>query len=477
MPPPAILALRLAIAVGIATLGACAVGPDYVRPTVAIPAAYGEADPGWTDARPGLPEARDAWWNAFGDPVLADLLAQADGANQDIAQAEANVRAARAALAAARSGYFPQVGLSVGAQRGRTVARGVGTTANGHTASLAASWEPDLWGSVQRTVEAASADADASRATAAGVHLTVQAEVAQDYLDLRTNDALSALYRRTVDAYAKTLALTEAQLRAGTATGTDVALATSNLETARAQAKDLAATRAADEHAIAALVGRPPAGFTIAPARFDAMLPAIPVGVPSALLERRPDIANAERLAAAANANIGVAKAAYFPSLVLSASGGDSIASLGRWFTAPGRVWSLGASLAQTLFDGGLRRAHTDQAVAQYDAAVAQYRQTVLSGFQEVEDQLANLRVLADEQTSQDAAVAAARRAEDLAQAQFRAGTTTFLAVLTAQDQALAAERAAVTLRGRRYADSVALIRAIGGGWSASPDSTTSASR
>lgn len=468
-------AVRAACAGALAVVVAgCMVGPDYRRPDVDVPARYREDPPSsggdWKTAEPRIVDASVDPWQVFGDPTLAGLVAEAVRANQSIVQAEANYRAAQALTRLARSALFPAAGLSIGESRTRVplgssqASRGL--TQDAHVFSLTASWEPDLWGGVRRSIEAAGDNAQSSEANLAAVRLSIQAQVAQDYLGLRINDELRDLLANSVEAFQRALQLSQSQFKAGTVSRGDVALATAQLRSTQSQLKDVEATRAQYEHAIAVLLGKPPTAFSLPKAPLAATLVAVPVGLPSELLERRPDIAVAERLAAAANANIGVAKAAYYPSLTLSASGGDSLAALGSYFTAPGRVWSLGATLAQTLFDGGARRARTEQAVANYDATVAQYRQTVLSGFQEVEDNLAALRVLEEEQATDDEAVTASRDAERIALSQYRAGTTTFLSVITAQNQRLANERTAVQLRGRRFAASVALIRAIGGGWS-----------
>jgi NodT family efflux transporter outer membrane factor (OMF) lipoprotein len=452
------------------TLAGCTVGPDYRRPAAAVPTAYRETPPttgDWKVAQPRPADASVDPWAVFGDAVLNDLVAEAGRANQSIVQAEANHRAAEALVQLARSALFPTLGLSVGESRSRVAAttRSGAIVENAHSVALQASWEPDLWGSVRRSIESSDATAQASEATLAGVRLSTQAQVAQTYLALRVNDELQDLFASSVDSYQKALALSQSQFRAGTVSRSDVALATAQLKSTQSLLTDVAATRAIYEHAIAVLLGKPPADFSLPKAPTKATLPSIPVGLPSELLERRPDISVAERQAASANAQIGVAKAAYFPQLTLGASGGDSLASFGSYFTAPGRVWSLGATLAQTLFDGGARKARTDQAVANYDAAVALYRQTVLAGFQEVEDNLATLRVLQDEQGTDDDAVTASREAERIALSQYRAGTTTYLSVITAQNASLTNARTAVQLRGRRYAASVTLIRAIGGGW------------
>ncbi len=462
----------ISIAAAIAVLAACTVGPDYRRPDSAVSASFREAPPtsgDWKVAQPALADASAETWTLFGDTTLTALVEEAGRANQTVAQADANYRAAEALVRLARSALFPTLGLSVGESRSRTAAttRTGALVLDGHSVSLQASWEPDLWGSVRRSIEAADATAQASDASLAAARLSIQSQVAQTYLALRVNDELQDLLADSVDAYEKALKLSQSQFRAGTVSRSDVAFATAQLKSTQSSLTDVAATRAVYEHAIAVLLGKPPADFALPKAPLQATLPVIPVGLPSELLERRPDVSIAERQAASANAQIGVAKAAYYPVLTLGASGGDSLASFGSFFTAPGRAWSLGATLAQVLFDGGARRARTEQATANFDAAVAQYRETVLSGFQEVEDNLATLRVLEDEQGTDDEAVRASRDAERIALSQYRAGTTTYLTVITAQTQALNNARIAVQLRGRRYAASVALIRAIGGGWTA----------
>jgi NodT family efflux transporter outer membrane factor (OMF) lipoprotein len=458
--------VALAIA---ALLSACAAGPDYVRPRMDVPAAWKESGD-WKPADPRPAASGLAWWQAWGDPVLDGLMADAQGANQNIRQAEAAWRQARALADADRAELFPAIGLDAGAQRARTNTSGV-RTGNRLTAGLAASWEPDLWGSVRRTIEAGEAGAQASADDLAAARLSIQTTLAQDYLLLRVADQQRDLYAATIDAYAKALRLTRAQHAAGIALQSDVALAESQLAQAQAAAVDLEATRAQLEHAIAVLTGRAPAQFALARAPADRPLalrrPATPAGLPSALLEQRPDIAGAERRAAAANADIGVAQAAYFPQLTLAASGGFGAAALGSLFDTPGRVWSLGAALAQTIFDGGLRRAHTAQAEAAYDVAVAQYKETVLGAFQQVEDQLALLRLLDQETALQDQAVRSSQQAERLALNQYRAGTAGYLAVVTAQTSSLANQRAAVQLRGRLLAAGISLVAATGGGWNA----------
>ncbi|HKX44628.1 MAG TPA: efflux transporter outer membrane subunit [Burkholderiaceae bacterium] len=470
----------IALATALALAG-CAVGPDYVRPSVDVPAAYKES-PGWKSADPKPAESGQPWWESYRDPALNALMADAERANQNLHVAEAQYREAKALADAARAGLYPSVGASAGVQRARTNTNGV-KTGNTVDLALAASWEPDLWGSVRRAIEAGEAGAQASGDDLAAAHLSIQAALAQDYFQLRITDQLRELYAATTEAYARSLQLTQAQYRAGVALLSDVALAESQLTTTQAQAADLDAQRSQLEHAIAILTGRAPAAFSLAPASaaqpFEVRVPASPPGLPSELLERRPDIAAAERRVAQANANIGVARAAYFPSLTLSAGAGFSAAGLGSLFDTPSRVWSLGAALAQTVFDGGARRAHDAQAVAAYDAAVAQYKQTVLSGFQQVEDNLATLGVLDRESDLQAKAVQAAQLAERLALSQYRAGTASYLSVITAQTLSLSNQRTAVQLQGRQLAASVSLITATGGGWTpaaplASNSTTTS---
>ncbi|HYP33742.1 MAG TPA: efflux transporter outer membrane subunit [Burkholderiaceae bacterium] len=467
-PRPSLLALAAA-----ALLSACAAGPDYVRPTLPVPDAYKEAG-GWKPADPRPAASGLAWWTAYGDPVLDGLEADAGQANQTVRQAEATYRQARALADADRAGLFPSLGIDAGAQRARTNTSGV-KTGDGYTLGLAAGWEPDLWGSVRRTLEGGNASAQASGDDLAAARLSIQTTLAQDYLQLRVADQQRDLYATTVEAYAKSVKLTRAQHDAGVALQSDVSSAEAQLAQAQAAAVDLEATRAQLEHAIAVLTGRAPAQFALAAAPANQPLalkmPATPAGLPSALLEHRPDIAAAERRAAAANANIGVARAAYFPQLTLSASGGFSAAALGSLFDAPARVWSLGAALAQTIFDGGLRSARTAQAEAAYDAAVAQYKATVLDGFQQVEDQLALLRLLDQEATLQDQAVRSSQQAEQSALAQYRVGTLSYLNVVTAQALSLSNQRSALQLRGRLVAASISLVAATGGGWSAT-DST-----
>ena len=452
-----------------AALAGCAAGPDYVRPPVEAPAAYKEAGP-WKMAEPGQIDSAHPWWTLYGDAALDGLIDEANQANQSIRQAEAQYRAARSIADAARAGFYPTIDANATAGRARTNSNSIVEVGNKTSVSADASWEPDLWGSVRRSLEAGKAGAQASGADLAAARLSVQAELAQDYFQLRATDEQLELFAHTVEAYTRALQLTQHQYTAGVVLRSDVALADTQLQTADAQRIDLQAQRAQLEHAIAILLGKSPAKFSLAPAVATTRVPVIPTGVPSDLLERRPDIAGAERRAAQANANIGVARAAYFPTLQLGASGGYNSSRLAPLLDAPNRVWSLGAALAATLFDGGLRAARDAQAVAAYDAAVAQYKQTVLGGFQEVEDNLATLRVLDQEATVQERAVQSAQLSERLALSQYRGGTATYLAVVTAQTLALSNQRTLVLLHGRQLVASVAPIKATGGGWETSPD-------
>jgi NodT family efflux transporter outer membrane factor (OMF) lipoprotein len=461
----------LAVLAAAALLSACAAGPDYVRPTMPVPAAYKESGD-WKPADPRPAASGLAWWQAYGDAVLDGLESDAQRANQNIRQAEATYRQARAIVDEDRAGLFPTLGLTAGAQRERANTSGVSRTVNSYSLGLAGSWEPDLWGSVRRTIESGVASAQASADDLAAARLSIQTTLAQDYLQLRVADQQRDLYDDTIAAYTKALSLTRAQHAAGVALQSDVALAEAQLAQAQAAAVDLEATRAQLEHAIAVLTGRAPAQFALARApagrALALQMPATPVGLPSELLEHRPDIAGAERRAASANANIGVARAAYFPQLTLSASGGFGAAALGNLFDTPGRVWALGAALAQTIFDGGLRTARVAQAEAAYDISVAEYKQTVLGGFQQVEDQLSLLRLLDQESTLQDQAVRSSQQAQQSTLAQYRAGTVSYLNVVTTQTTLLTNQRTLVQLRGRLVAASITLVSATGGGWSAS---------
>jgi NodT family efflux transporter outer membrane factor (OMF) lipoprotein len=462
-----------ALAAQLALLTACAAGPNYVRPSVQTPDAFKESKD-WKTAQPRDDAKRGNWWEVYNDPLLNDLERQVDISNQNLAQAQALFRQAQASVQAARAGYFPTLSGSVSSSRARGSANLTGrpgvapAISTLHTLSLDAAWEADVWGKVSRTVEASQAGAQASAADLESARLSAHAALAQDYFQLRVLDAEKKLLDDTVAAYEKSLQLTRNRYASGVAAKAEVVQAETQLKTTQAQAIDLGVQRAQLEHAVALLIGKPASHFSIAAAPLGAVAPTLPLGVPSQLLERRPDIAASERRVAAANAQIGVARAAFFPALTLSASGGFESSSFAKWLTFPSRSWSLGPALAQSLFDAGLRRAQTDQAIAAYDANVAAYRQTVLTGFQEVEDNLAALRILEQEAQVQDEAVKSARQSVALALNQYKAGTISYLDVVTVQATALSNERAAVQILGRRLAADVLLVKALGGGWKAS---------
>jgi NodT family efflux transporter outer membrane factor (OMF) lipoprotein len=456
-------------------LAGCAVGPDYKRPEVEVPAQYKE----WKVAQPQDGENRGPWWEMFGDPALNALVEQVQVSNQTVLAAEAQYRRAQAIVVASRAGFFPAVNADASVTRGRSPVGVIGGTTAGRTitnrsASLDASWELDLWGRIRRTAEASETSAQASAADLASARLSSQATLASSYLLLRTVDAQKRILDESVAAFQKSYELTKNRYDAGVAARVDVVQAETQLKSTMADAIDLGVQRAQLEHAIAILVGKAPSAFSIKPTPVDMArsplaikMPPIPAEVPSALLERRPDIASAERLVASANAQIGVAKAAYFPSLTLSGSYGSRAGDAATWFTAPSTFWSYGPALAMSVFDAGLRRAQTDQAIAAYDATVAQYRQTVLSGFQEVEDNLAALRILEEEAKVQQEAVLAARESVALTTNQYKAGIVSFINVVAVQTAWLNNERAAMVVLGRRLVASVTLLKALGGDWSA----------
>ncbi len=461
---PAIVAWTLIL------LTSCTVGPNYVRPPTEMPGAYKEME-GWKVAQPKDHLPRGAWWEIFNDPELNALEEQANLSNQSVKVAEAQFRQARALVQAARASYFPTVTIGASYTRSRASANVGGTTGgSSHPASdyllvADASWEPDLWGKVRRTVEASKASAQASAADLESTRLVVQAELAQDYFLLRLLDGQKQLLEATVGAFQKTLELTKNRYASGVASRADVLQAETQLKTTQAQAIDVGVQRAQVEHAIAVLVGKPASLFSVSVAPLAAAPPAVPLGVPSELLERRPDVAGAERRVAAANAQIGVALAAYYPTVTLSASGGFQSSSLSKWLTWPSRFWSVGPGISETVFDGGLRRAQTAAARAAYDGTVASYRQTVLTGFQEVEDNLAALRILGEEAKAQDEAVKAAQQSVAFTTNQYKAGTVSYLNVLVAQTIALTNEITALGIAGRRMTASVLLVKALGGGW------------
>ena len=453
----------LLLAAGVLLAG-CSLAPKYVRPAVETPAAYKEAGD-WKPALPRDDTRRGKWWEVFGDAQLNALEEQVSISNQSIVVAEAQYRQAQALAAQARSGLFPSVTGSVSATRGEGGTRS--TVSNQYNLVISPSWQADLWGGIRNSAAASAAGAQASAALLEGARLSVQGELALDYFQLRILDATRQLLDDSVAAFQKSLDMTRNRYEAGVAGRVDVVQAQTQVETTRSQAIDVGVQRAQLEHAIAILLGKPPSKFSLPRAPLNTAMPVIPVGVPSELLERRPDIAAAERRVAAANAQIGVAKAAFFPALTLSASGGFQSSSFPDWLIMPSRLWSIGPAIAQSIFDAGLRRALSDQALAAYDANVAAYRLTVLGGFREVEDNLSALRILEQEAGVQDVAVRAARQSVELTLNQYKAGTVSYLNVVTVQATQLVNERTAVSILGRRLVATVALVESLGGGWSA----------
>ncbi len=478
--------LRLAFLAGLPlAITACMVGPDYRRPSVQVPSAYKELRPadfneskGWKMAQPNDAEPRGPWWEAFQDPQLNALEAQVNISNQNILAAEAQLRGARAAIRVARADLFPTITAGAEVARSRSLSSGGAggpspRTETSYQIPIDLSYDLDVWGRIRRNVEANIASAEATAADLETVQLSMHAELAADYFALRGLDTQKQLLDLTVAAFERALQLTLNRYNQGIVSQVDVAQARTQLETTRAQAIDVGVQRAQVEHAIAMLIGKPAAEFTIPPSPISApppapltvQPPAIPAGLPSELLERRPDIAAAERRLAAANAQIGIAQAAFFPTITLSGTVGVANFSLADLFSWPSRLWSVGASLTEIVFDAGRRKAVTEEAQASYDATVANYRQTVLTAFQGVEDNLAALRLLAEEAAQQESAVKAAEAALTLALNRYRGGVATYLEVIIAQAAALNAERDAIDILTRRMTAAVQLIQALGGGW------------
>jgi NodT family efflux transporter outer membrane factor (OMF) lipoprotein len=473
--------------------GGCVVGPNYKRPSAAAPPAFKEQPPadfkeaeaaGWKQSQPGDAYSKGRWWELYNDPALNALEEQVNVSNQNVLQAEAQYRQAKAAVSVARAALFPTVttapsitagGTGGGAAGTNPGASGGGTSGAGTTNSRTSfnlpfnvSWEPDLWGNIRRGVTASAANAQSLAAEVGNARLLYQAELAQDYFGLHGLDGEAELLARTEASYEEYLTLTKNRFSAGVASDLDVAQAESQLYAVQSQSMDLGVQRAAFEHAIAILIGKAPAELTIPPVTLNTPPPPVPVGVPSELLERRPDIAAAERQVAAANEQIGIAMAAFYPTLSLTASGGLESSSLAKWFTWPSRFWSVGPQLAETLFDAGRRRGVVVEQRAAYDGTVAAYRETVLTAMQQVEDNLAALRILAGEADKVQQTVQAANRALDVSSAQYKAGTVSYLTVITSQATLLSADVTAVNLLTRRLTASVLLIEALGGGWDVS---------
>jgi len=463
----------LAISAALLLISACSVGPDYVRPALETPAAYKENEGAKSSQSLDDVVSRN-WWEIFADPELNSLEQQVEVSNQNVAQAEAQFRQARALVQAARAAYFPTVTVGVGMTRTATSATsGSSTSRNNqtfteHSLPVDVSWELDVWGRIRRTVESSDATAQASAADLEAATLSARAELAQDYFQLRSLDGQKQLLDNTVVAFEKSLELTNNRYRSGIASRGDVLQAETQVKTTQAQAIDVGVQRAQLEHAIALLIGKAPADLTIAETPLATQAPTIPTGVPAELLKRRPDVASAERTVASANAQIGVAEAAYYPTVSIDTLGGFESSSASKWISAMGRFWSAGLSASETLFDGGSRRAQVDQARAVYDADVAAYHQSVLSGFQEVEDNLAAQRILLSEAQAQDEAVQAAQQSLAVITNQYQAGIVSYLNVVVAQTIALTNERTAVDILGRRLNASVLLIKGLGGGWKAS---------
>jgi NodT family efflux transporter outer membrane factor (OMF) lipoprotein len=455
-------------------LAGCAVGPKYVRPAADTPASYKEMGD-WKTAAPSDAIAKGTWWEVYQDPELNDLENQINVSNQTLKAAQDQFLQARAAVRVTRSALFPTVtgGLSVtptqlSSNRPLASSPNRGPYYTDTILSVDASYEADVWGRVRRTVEASRSEAQATAADLANVNLSLHAELALDYFQLRGLDAGEQLLNSTVVAFQKALELTQTRHSGGIASGLDVAQAQAQLETTRAQAQDVEVQRAAFEHAIAVLIGKAASQFSLPQLPLTTPPPTIPPGLPSDLLERRPDISAAERRMQEANANIGVARAAYFPLITLTPSVGVESVSITTLLQGPSIFWSIGAAAAETIFDAGRRRGISEEARAAYDQSVANYRQTVLTAFEGVEDNLAALRILEQEATTQDAAVAAAEQSLALTTTRYKGGLADYLQVIVEQSTALSDQQTAVDILTRRMQASVLLVKAIGGGWNTS---------
>jgi NodT family efflux transporter outer membrane factor (OMF) lipoprotein len=462
--------LKVLLALALLEAG-CSVGPNYHTPTVDTPPAYKEAAD-WKPAQPNDQNLGGNWWAIFKDPKLDELELQVNVSNQNLIAAEAQYQEVRAVLRYYRADYYPTVTAGLSGTRERVSARRPpptsifdGITYNDFVLPVDVSYEADVWGRVRRTVESYRAQAQASAADLATVNLSLHADLAIDYFEARSLDAEEKLLTSTVKDYEDALELTESRYQGGLASEVEVQQAKTQLDTTRAQAIDVGVLRAQYEHAVAILIGKPPAELSLPPLPLTAPPPPIPVNIPSELLERRPDIAAAERRVAAANAQIGVAETAYYPVVGLTAGGGFETSSITTLLNGPSGLWSIGASALGTVFDGGRRRALTEQARAAYDVQVAAYRQSVLTGFQQVEDNLAALRILENEAKVQEEAVTAAQTSLDLSNTRYTGGVTSYLEVTIAQSAALSDEVTAVNILGRRMANTVLLIQALGGGW------------
>jgi NodT family efflux transporter outer membrane factor (OMF) lipoprotein len=461
---------RVLIAIAAMQLTGCVVGPKYHQPVVQAPPAYKEIGD-WKPAQPNDQSLGGSWWTIFQDQQLNALEEQVNVSNQNLKAAAAQYQQARAVLRYYRADYYPTVTAGPSATRSRISANAPtssilrGTTYNDFVLPFDVSYQADVWGRVRKNVESYREQAQASAADLATVNLSMHADLAVDYFQARSLDAEEQLLNSTVTEYEQALDLNESRFQGGIASEVDVEQAKTQLQTTRAEAIDVGVLRAQYEHAVAILIGKPPAEFSLPPLPLTAPPPHIPIGLPSELLERRPDIAASERRVASANAQIGVAKSAYYPLINLGAAGGFESSAITTLINGPSGLWSIGLSAAETVFDAGRRRSLNGQAHAAYDYQVAAYRQNVLTGFQEVEDNLAAVRILENEAKVQDEAVAAAQRSLDLSTTRYKGGVTSYLEVITAQSAALSDEVTAVNILGRRMANTVLLIQALGGGW------------
>ena len=461
------------VAALVLAVSGCAVGPNYQRPSTPDISAFKEAA-GWVPAAPADALERGPWWSLFGDPVLDQLAARIEVSNQNVAAAVGAYAQARALVREQRASMFPSVTLNGGANRSHSSSSSStsgsgGRTGNSFSASIGASWEPDVWGRLGRAVDSASASAQASAADLASARLSARGELAINYLTLRQVDAQKALLENTLTGFRRTLEITQNRYSAGISAKTDVLQSQTQLANAQADDAGLVRQRAQLEHAIAVLVGEAPGNFSLAPAAWNPSVPEVPVGVPSTLLQRRPDIAAAERRVAVANEQIGIARSAYYPSLPLGASYGFGASRVADLFSASSSVWSLGLSAAQTLFNAGATTARVEGSEAAHAQAVARYRQTVLTAFQGVEDQLAATRVLLTQQDLRRQASEAADQVEQQVLNRYRSGQVSYTEVITAQATALSARRALVQAMADRQTTAVALIQSLGGGWHAEP--------
>jgi len=473
-------------------LTSCMVGPNYKRPSTPVPAAFKELPPPdspqaseWAPATPNDAIARGKWWEVYGDPELNALEEQVSISNQNLIEAEAQFREAKFSVKIARSNLYPTISLEPSIVNGRASINQNSSSQNSAPVShttydlpVAVSWEADVWGTVRRSIQASAEAAQISDAQLENARLSYQAELAQDYFELRGTDGEKQLLDTTVKSYQDYLKLTQDRFNGGVASGSDVAQAQTQLETARAQLIDFDVARAQYEHAIAVLTGKAPSEVSISPGSIKITPPPVPVGVPSTLLERRPDIATAERQMAAANEQIGIAKAAFYPAIGLTTNSspiGLESNSFTHWISWPSRFWSVGPGAAETVYDAGKRRATLNQSRAAYDATVANYRQTVLTAFQQVEDNLAALRILENEAGAEQRAVQAAQNSLDISTYQYKAGIVNYLTVITEQAILLQDQEQALNILTRRMSSSVLLIEALGGGWNTTklPEVTT----